>query len=343
MAGLVARFTSMPSFEVARDALGARALIVLHDAARGRRVRIAHRGATVLSIEVRHRGRMIDLADGYRDAAELDARPSSRFAVMVPFANRIADARYRFDGVDHDLQPGVPEAERAARHGFVRGVDFDVQALSADDDGAEATFGTAIPADAHPGYPFAIALAIRYRLDARGLAMEATLHNTGDRAAPCFFGWHPYFRLGDTPLAAWELQVPARTVIATDAGHIPLAGDAARMPIERAPSLDFRAPRTVGALELNHAFADLVPDADGLQRSHLRDPASGLGFALWQERGVVLAFTADTVSRDVRGSLALEPMESWANAFNRADCADAIRLAPGAERRFRCGVEFETA
>jgi aldose 1-epimerase len=36
-------------------------------------------------------------------------------------------------------------------------------------------------------------------------------------------------------------------------------------------------------------------------------------------------------------------MESWADAFNRADCADAIRLAPGATRRFRCGVEFETA
>jgi aldose 1-epimerase len=343
MAGLVARFTSMPSFEVARGALGAHALIVLHDAARNRRVRIAHRGATVLSIEVRHRGRTIDLADGYRDAAELDARPSSRFAVMLPFANRIADARYRFDGVDHDLQPGVPEAERAARHGFVRGADFDLQAFTADDDGAEATFTTTIPADAHPGYPFAIALAIRYRLDARGLTLEATMRNVGDRAAPCFFGWHPYFRLGDTPLASWELQVPARTVIATDAGYIPLPGDAARVPMDRAPSLDFRTPRVVGALELNHAFADLVPAADGLLRSRLRDPASGLGLALWQERGVMLAFTADTVSRDVRGSLALEPMESWADAFNRADCADAIRLGPGAERRFRCGVEFETA
>lgn len=343
MAGLVARFTSMPSFEVARDALGAHALIVLYDAVRGRRVRISHRGATVLSIEVRHRGRAVDLADGYRDAAELDTRPSSRFAVMVPFANRIADARYRFDGVAHDLQPGVPEAERAARHGFVRGVDFDLQSLSADDDGAEATFTTAIAADAHPGYPFAIALTIRYRLDARGLGLDVTMRNVGDRAVPCFFGWHPYFRLGDTPLAAWELQVPARTVIATDAQYIPLAGAAAQVSIDRAPALDFRAPRAVGALELNHAFADLAPDADGLQRSRLRDPASGLGLALWQERGVMLAFTADTVSRDVRGSLALEPMESWADAFNRGDCADAIRLLPGAERRFRCGVEFETA
>jgi aldose 1-epimerase len=98
----------------------------------------------------------------------------------------------------------------------------------------------------------------------------------------------------------------------------------------------------VGALELNRLRRPW-PDAGGLLRSRLRDPATGLGLALWQERGVMLAFTADTVSRDVRGSLALEPMESWADAFNRADCADAIRLAPGAMRRFRCGVEFETA
>lgn len=55
----------------------------------------------------------------------------------------------------------------------------------------------------------------------------------------------------------------------------------------------------------------------------------------------MLAFTADTVTRDVRGSIALEPMESWSDAFNRPDCAAAIRLEPGAERIFRCGVEIE--
>jgi len=36
-------------------------------------------------------------------------------------------------------------------------------------------------------------------------------------------------------------------------------------------------------------------------------------------------------------------MESWADAFNRPACADAVRLAPGAERRYRCGVVFKTA
>ena len=330
----------MARFEARRDTLGSHALAVLHDREGGRTVRIACRGATVLSLEVTHDGRTIDLADGYRDADELDTRPSSRFAVMVPFANRIADARYRFDGVEHDLQPGVSAAERAARHGFVRGVDFSLDALDAGVEAAGATFSTHIAADAHPGYPFAIALVVRYVLDADGLTVEAEMHNTGEQTAPCFFGWHPYFRLGDRRMESWELQIPARTVIATDAGFIPLAGEAARVDVATAPALDFRTARAIGAVELNHAYADLAPDTDGRMRTHLRHPSNGLALAVWQERGVMLAFTADTTTRDVRGAIALEPMESWADAFNRPDCADAIRLAPGERRTFRCGVEM---
>jgi aldose 1-epimerase len=32
-------------------------------------------------------------------------------------------------------------------------------------------------------------------------------------------------------------------------------------------------------------------------------------------------------------------MECMANAFNRPEWADAVRLDPGAERVYRCGVE----
>ena len=333
----------MPAFTATCDTVGTHRLAVLSDHRRGRQVRIACRGATVLSIEATHAGGSVTLADGYRDAGELEARSSSRFAVMAPFANRIADARYHFDGRMYDLQPGVSGAERAARHGFVRGVDFDLTAMCADAERATVTMVHGISADAHPGYPFAIELAIRYTLDARGLALEAQMRNVGRTAAPCFFGWHPYFRLGDSAMESWELQVPATALVATDDDFIPLPGPAAHRPIEAAPALDFRAAAAVGSRELNHAFDGLLPDADGLIRSRLRDPATGLAITLWQERGVLLAFTADTVSRDARRSLALEPMESWADAFNRPDCAAAIRLEAGAERLFRCGVEIHTA
>jgi len=334
----------MTEYLAERGQVGEHGIVVLTDVARGRRIRIARRGATLISFEVPSPQGTRDIADGYRDAAELDTRPSSRFAIMVPFANRIADARYVFDGEPYDLQPGVEGASRAARHGFVRGVDFHVTELSADANAARATLTTqTIRPGVHPGYPFAIDLAVTYTLDANGLTLEAVMRNVGERAAPCFFGWHPYFRLADSTVDGCELQIPARSVVRTDEAFIPLAGEGARAPLSERPELDFREMQVIGARELNHAYVDLQYDTDGRARTRLRDPESGLAMAVWQASGVMLAFTADTVTRDVRRSVALEPMESWSDAFNRADCADAILLEPGEERRYACGVEIESA
>jgi aldose 1-epimerase len=320
--------------------LGEQEIVVLTDRADNRRLRIARHGAALLSYEVAFGGVVQDLADGYRDAAEVTARPGSRFAIMVPFAGRIADARYTFDGQPQDLQPGVVGAERASRHGFVRDATFDVTALSSDENGAQVTL-TTTSIRPQPGYPHAIDLSITFTLNAGGITLEASMRNVGDSLAPCFFGWHPYFRLAASSVDGWQLQIPAQTLIRSDADLIALSGAAAYVSLDDAPALDFREPRLVGDSILDHEYTDLYAEADGRIRTRLRDPASGLGMAVWQESGVMHAFTADTASRDARRAVALEPMECMANAFNRPECEQAIRLLPGAERRFRCGVEVE--
>lgn len=333
----------MTAFSIEQAQLGPHDLLILRDAVCGRCVRLARRGAALIGFEQVAHGTVWQLADGYRDSAELESRPSSRFAIMAPFANRIADARYTFDGQSHDLQPGVQGAQRASRHGFVRGVDFDIANQHSDASGAQVTFTTsAIRPGAFAGYPFAIDLAVTYTLDANGLSLSASMRNVGDTAAPCFFGWHPYFRVGDSSIDTWELQIPATTLVRTDADYIPLLGAEGYQSLDEAPpALDFRRAKIIGSTEINHAYVNLVHDEDGRARTRLRDPASGMGIHLWQEHGVMLAFTADTVTRDVRRSIALEPMESMADAFNRPDCASVIRLEPGEERQFRCGVEID--
>ncbi|WP_449427138.1 aldose epimerase family protein [Rhodanobacter umsongensis] len=321
-----------------RARLGEQPIVVLTSPDGSRRLRVACHGAALLSFEVAVDGTMHDLADGYRDAAEVASRPGSRFAVMVPFAGRIADARYVFDGQPQDLQPGVTGAGRASRHGFVRDAEFDITALEADEQAARVTLGTGAIRP-QPGYPHAIDLAVTFTLDAGGLTLEARMRNAGGSVAPCFFGWHPYFRLADSMVDGWQLQIPAQTLIRTDAELIALPGAAAFVALDDAPALDFREPRLLGDSILDQEYTDLDADADGRIRTHLRDPSSGLSLAVWQERGVMHAFTADTVSRDARRAIALEPMECMADAFNRPECAEAIRLLPGAERSFRCGVE----
>lgn len=327
-------------YSVAQSVLDQQPIVTLQDDD-GRRVRIARHGAALIGFEVLRAGRAFDIAAGHRDGAEISARPGSRFAVMVPFAGRIADARYRFDGRDYDLQPGAAPGHRESRHGFVRDADFALNEMVADAGSARAVLSASIRPRAPelPGYPFAIDLAVTFSLDAAGLTLEARMRNRSGQAAPCFFGWHPYFRVGDGIADEWMLEIPARTLIRTGSDLIALPGDAAYQPLDDAPALDFRRPRLIGGSILDQEYADLIADADGRIRTRLIDPQTRYGIAVWQEHGVMHAFTGDTLKRDVRRSVALEPMECMANAFNRAEWADAIRLEPGGERVFRCGVE----
>jgi aldose 1-epimerase len=331
----------MSRFSIAHETLGQHPLVTLADAATGRRIQVARLGATLVRFEVIVDGRPRNIGDAYRDAHELANQKSSRFAIMVPFANRIADARFHFAGEDFDMQPGVVGAERAMRHGFLRTETYDVTAEEVQATSCSVTLTSrAIRPDVHPGYPFAIDVSVTYTLDADGLRLEAVMHNVGDHAAPCFFGWHPYFRLADTPVDGWELEIPADTLILTDENLVPKPGTAACKSLDKAPeAFDFRERRAIGEMKIDQGYADLRLDPDGRARTRLRDPASGLSIAVWQEHGVMLVFTGDTVPREPRSSVAIEPMECLANAFNRDDCAPLIALAPGDQRRFVCGVE----
>ena len=333
----------MTRYGVERLSLGNQTIVLLHDQHDGRRVSIALHGAALLRFEVPFADGVHDLVDGYRNADEVRVRPGSRFAIMAPFAGRVADARYRFDGIAQDLDPGVVGSERASRHGFVRDAEFSIDALDADDNRARVILGTAAIRP-RPGYPHAVDLGVSFTLDRGGITLEASMRNVGDAPAPCFFGWHPYFRLpGASLVDDWQVQIPAQSLIRTGADLIALPGGAAYVSLDDAPALDFREPRRIGGSILDQGYTDLEAGADGRIRTLLRDPAGGVALTVWQERGVMHAFTADTLARDARRAIALEPMECMADAFNRPECAEAIRLEPGAERTFRCGVEVGCA
>jgi aldose 1-epimerase len=331
----------MNRFSITRASMGEFPLVVLTDHERGLVLRVAERGATVVGIEVPLAGGSFQVADGFRDAAELASGKSARFAIMAPFANRIADGRYTFEGVEHDLQPGVA-ADRGVRHGFLRTADFTVVDEFVDEDRVSvAFFNGSIRPGVHEGYPFAIDVTVRFTLDAGGITLQTTMRNAGTGNAPCFFGWHPYFRMPNGKVDEWLLQVDAASLVNTDEGTIPLPGAAAFASLDAAdPSLDFRTMRAIGDTHVDKAFADLRHEADGRSRMRLRDPEGALEVHVWQTAGVGLVFTGDTVPREPRTSVAVEPMEALTNAFNRDDSAGVVRLASGTERSFTCGIEL---
>jgi aldose 1-epimerase len=316
------------------------AAVELADSRGGASAVFARCGATLLDWSVRDRGETVALTDGYADAAEFATQNGVRNGVLAPFPNRIADGRYRFDGRDHDLLPGAPADARLIYHGFLRLIDLAVERTTDGDDEAGVLFAGTIGRDTFPGYPFALALEVQATLTERGIALVVTATNLGDTTAPYACGWHPYFRLGNAEFATLELSVPASRLIVTDDALMPLPGAAAFAPVESRPELDFRRARPLGAAVLDGCYADAAPDADGLIRSHLRDPATGRALTVWQQRGLIHVFTGDTVARNTRRAVAIEPVEAMTDAFNRDEFAAALRLAPGASHSFAFGAEF---
>jgi aldose 1-epimerase len=334
----------MARFTVDEGRFGSLDTIRLTDPGTGASAVIARRGATLLSwIPAPGDGRPSDHVDGYLDEAELVEQAGVRSGVMAPFSNRIRGGRYPFDGETHDLLPGVPEPQRTAYHGFLREIDCTVVDVGTGESEARLRLATdAVRPGAFAGYPFAIDLEVGYTLTATGLTLDISGHNVGDRVAPYGCGWHPYFRLGTRDVDLLELQVPARTMIRTDPDLIPLADTQAFVPLADTELAGFAGAAAIGDAVLDVAFAHLVAEPDGIIRTRLRDPRTGRTLVVSQHAGLMHVFTGDTLDREPRTSVALEPVELMTDAFNRPDCRQAITLEPGARRDFRCGVEITT-
>ncbi|MEP7766014.1 aldose 1-epimerase [Sanguibacter sp. 25GB23B1] len=295
------------------------------------RLEVAFFGATVLRWLVPHDGELVDLVDGYRDAEEMRSQDGVRNGVMAPFCNRVSDARYVFDGVHHDLLPG--SADRTIYHGLVRTEPFSLARLDQTDEMAVAVLRCgALAGGTAPGYPFEVDVEVEYRLGPTTLDVAITGTNVGAEVAPFASGWHPYFRLpGADDVDRLHLDVPATMAVRTDDRLLPLAAGRAFV------AQDAVRWRPVGGAVVDAAFG-------GLQRVHgrasttLTDPATGAGLVLHQDEGLVHVFTGDTLARGRRAAVAIEPVEAMTDAFNRPDCAEAIRLAPGEARSFRFSV-----
>ncbi|WP_127127154.1 aldose 1-epimerase [Georgenia sp. SYP-B2076] len=310
----------------------------------GARLVVAETGATVLAWQAPGRdGALVDLIDGYTSGAEIAARDGYRGAVLAPWSNRVRDARYVFGGVSHDLAPGETDG-REALHGLVTAVRWTrAQAGVRDSDRVLHLTATLAPGD-HPGYPFALELSATYSLgigaegEAR-LGLELVAANVGDTPAPVALGWHPYLRLpGHATIDDLEVTVPARARVLTDESLIPLPGEQAyagtAAPVRFAP---------LAGVSLDDAFTGLVPDDDGVVATVLRSPRTGESLTVEQEpfqARVVHVFTGDILERGPRASLAVEPCQLMTDAFNRADSAEGLVLAPGEQRQLVSDIVY---
>jgi aldose 1-epimerase len=234
--------------------------------------------------------------------------------VLSPWPNRVGDGRYRLDGTTHQLALSEPERGNAL-HGLTGWTHWEVH----HPDASRALLRHELVPQR--GYPFAVSVSVDYHLTDAGLRVTITTSNDGSSPAPYGVGHHPYLTLG-RPADDLELTLPASTWCPMDDRGLPAAAE----PVEGSP-YDFRAPRRIGDLAVDHPFGGLTGE-----RVTLRDPDSGREVALVLGEGCrwVHVFTSDSHDPP-RRSVAVEPMSCPPDAFRTG--TDLVLLDPGERHR----------
>lgn len=313
--------------------LGSLPTKILTHGASGATAEFTIKGATPLSWKAPFRGELGDFLAGFVSEEDFDSQAGMRNSLLFPFQNRLHQDKYTWDGVTYDV-PKQWDADPEVIHGFVRVNDWAIVSEELDNaDFAAVTFGYTIRKGDYDWYPFDLDVTVRYELTATDFTVDFAFTNVGDVDAPANAGWHPYYRVpGHETFDGLSLKVPGRARVLMDDKLVPLAGEAA---YERRS--DDLIHETMEGVNYDDAWSDLVAEEDGVFRTTLTEPETGAGLSLWQAYGNVLVFTGGWFPVS-RGSIAIEPVESTTDAFNRADSESDVRLAAGAKRVFRFGA-----
>ncbi|GAA3037744.1 aldose 1-epimerase family protein [Microbacterium dextranolyticum] len=270
------------------------------------RAEIASIGASLRSLTYDGRDLVVPFAAD-------EVRPNFRGALLAPWPNRVVDGLYASGGATFQLALTEPDRGHAL-HGFAGWLDFVV--LSHTDD--EVTLAATIEPQA--SYPWRVRVETTYRVGEDGLTQTVRGVNVGADAAPFGTGPHPYLVAGPGPLDSWTLELPAETVLEVTPDRLsPI--DVHEVASFDANRFDWRAPRTLGAVEIDHAYTGLVRDGEGLATVRVTDP-SGTGVEMiWDDACPwVQVHTADrpggVSDPSHRVGLAVEPMTCAPDAFN---------------------------
>ncbi|MBI3555624.1 MAG: aldose epimerase [Deltaproteobacteria bacterium] len=254
--------------------------------------------------------------------------------VLIPFPGRIRGGEYHFEGQTQQLERNDKEGPNAI-HGFVRTLFWNLE----DQSESMAQFRFELTKDAFAGYPFSLGIQLRYELTPDGLECKYTVRNSGKKPAPVGAGFHPYFTVGTDLIDDAHLVIPATDVVEFAPDLLP-TGAVIGVAGVAGGALDFRKPRRLGALKLNHCYTGLLRGTDGLARVKLENPATRQKLTVWLDQSFpyLVMYTGDAIpAPHARQALAIEPMTCATDAFNHLDWV-AVTLAPGQDKTGRFGI-----
>ncbi|MBL8521245.1 MAG: aldose 1-epimerase [Betaproteobacteria bacterium] len=210
---------------------------------------------------------------------------------LVPYSNRIVNAKLKFAGREHALRPNFG-TEPHAIHGV--GWQRAWQPTRASSTQLQLVLNHEPDAD----WPFHCVAHQRFDLTADALRVELALTNSGSVPMPAGLGFHPFFpRTGDTTLETrWQgLWTMSEAKVPIE--HRAIPSDA-----------DFSKALPIGAWRIDNCFTGWSGKATLGYATHRTELTASGGF------GHCVCF----VPTDNRPFIALEPVSHIIDAFNLA-------------------------
>jgi aldose 1-epimerase len=225
---------------------------------------------------------------------------------MLPWANRLAQAGFTFEGRQHAPQANRP-GEPCPIHGDGWQYPWAVELQSAD--------SVTLTLDRRDGAPYSYQARLRYTLFGHSLYVTISIVNTGPVPMPFGAGLHPFFPRSD----GVTLQARANNVWRSGSDKLP------RELVPVPEVFDFNVAKAPPDALLDNVFTNW----DGKARIHW--PANGLTLAISADMDYYIAYAP--VGADF---FCFEPVDHAINAHNLPGGASANGLsvlAPGQELR----------
>jgi galactose mutarotase-like enzyme len=180
----------------------------------------------MLGASLRHRG--VELLGRVEDLEGAEAKGrTAGIPFLHPWANRLAEPRYRILGQQVELNVSSPLLRLDEHKLPIHGVPWSLLRWAVTEAGPD--FVTArlewSTRELLTIFPFRHRVELAANLMPDGLTMETTLVAGSDGPVPISFGFHPYLRLPGLSRAIWHLELPEMRQLGLDVRGIPNGDD----------------------------------------------------------------------------------------------------------------------
>jgi len=153
-------------------------------------------------------------------------------------------------------------------------------------------------------FPFPHTLTMTYRLREGVVEVETRIENHGTAPMPVAVGYHPYFRLHDTPRDQWHVHLAARDHMILNPQLIP-TGES--KPVE------LQDPQVLSGTQLDDVFGNLIRESDGRARFWVEGGRERVSVSYGPKYTTAVVYAP-------RGQefICFEPMSAITNGFNLA-------------------------